>query len=506
MSKHIMINLLKEIELYPELAREFGKLTDSQKAKFLDSMRYMIRNMLYNSPIHGEYHSEKVTLFCVLLGVKLGCTSRELEILIDAGRYHDFMRESDVEDCFHGLGAANNLERVIYRGKYSYNELNILKSVMDFHSTDLNKHSYESIAEYHDVPVEEMERGKLLAFILRDADALDRCRFSKDSVAYLNPKYLNYPESHELIKLSEEINEAYLRKMFTDEDILSNPYLHKNRSTCLHSVGQNFFRINSVLDHGLLSYSRFSQLDPLFQRNFDGGNCDKWISVVPTNKMNKNSGASKEFLQQGVVFLFDETDLYYPDEKVNSSYARSYGLPYTKNGGYSDEQYAFDFIPKEKIIGISLDKKLADKASWGLQHYVYDSFNYDLFERNVMFYLKKLNLIKDGNVPEDIKQLLDDYKRLTEAAEDKGLLYQDLYADKMMKVSRIINIYIGAALGEYYREKLNMPEDAVVTIHDALLYELSISNYDYEKVDDSDNVFYMLTPKVNDKSKKTYVK
>ena len=294
--------------------------------------------------------------------------------------------------------------------------------------------------------------------------------------------------------------------MFTDEDILSNPYLHKNRSTCLHSVGQNFFRINSVLDHGLLSYSRFSQLDPLFQRNFDGGNCDKWISVVPTNKMNKNSGASKEFLQQGVVFLFDETDLYYPDEKVNSSYARSYGLPYTKNGGYSDEQYAFDFIPKEKIIGISLDKKLADKASWGLQHYVYDSFNYDLFERNVMFYLKKLNLIKDGNVPEDIKKLLDDYKRLTEAAEDKGLLYQDLYADKMMKVSRIINIHIGAALSEYYREKLNMPEDAIVTIHDALLYELSISNYDYERVDDSDNVFYMLTPKVNDKSKKTYVK
>ena len=123
-----------------------------------------------------------------------------------------------------------------------------------------------------------------------------------------------------------------------------------------------------------------------------------------------------------------------------------------------------------------------------------------------MFYLKKLNLIKDGNVPEDIKGLLDDYKKLTEAAEDKGLLYQDLYADKMMKVSRIINIHIGAALSEYYREKLNMPEDAVVTIHDALLYELSISNYDYERVDDSDNVFYMLTPKVNDKSKKTYVK
>lgn len=324
MSKNIMINLLKEIEKYPLLCSWFATLNDEQKSKFLTAMRYMNRGMLYKSPIHGEYHSEKVTLFCILLGVKLGCTDRELDILIDAGMYHDFMRDSDNEDCFHGLGSANNIGRIIPRGKYTQDELSILKSIMDFHSTDIKLHDYRFIAENHDVNFKDMDRAEILAFILRDADALDRCRFSKESIAYLKPEYLAYPESHDLIKLSEEINEAYLGKMFTDEEILSNKYLHRNRAKCLHSVGQNLFRVNSVLEHGLLSYSRFSQLDPAFQRNFDGGNCDKWISVLPSNMVTKGSGASKEFLKNGVVFLFDETDLYYPDEKVNSSYARSY--------------------------------------------------------------------------------------------------------------------------------------------------------------------------------------
>ena len=237
MSKNIMINILKEIELYPELAKAFGSLTDEQKAKFLTAMRSMNRGMLYSSPIHGEYHSEKVTLFCVLLGVKLGCTNKELDILIDAGRYHDFMRETDSEDSFHGLGAANNIERVIPRGRYTSGELSILKSIMDYHSTDTRIHDYESIAENHDVESKDMERGKLLAYILRDADALDRCRFSKESTAYLKPEFLAYPESLDLIRVSEEINEAYLGKMFTDAEILANPYLHKINATCLHSIG-----------------------------------------------------------------------------------------------------------------------------------------------------------------------------------------------------------------------------------------------------------------------------
>lgn len=507
MSKNIMINILKDIELYPELVKIFGSLTNEQKAKFLTAIRSMNRGMLYKSPIHGEYHSEKVTLFCVLLGIKLGCTNKELDILIDAGMYHDFMRESDCEDSFHGLGAANNIERVIPRGKYTPSELNLLKSIMDYHSTDIRLHDYESIAENHDVDFKDLERGKLLAYILRDADALDRCRFSKESTAYLKPEFLTYRESFDLIKVSEEINEAYLGKMFTDAEILANPYLHKTNSSCLHSIGKNVFRLNSVLEHGLLSYSRFRQIDSSFQRNFDGGNSDKWISVVPTVQAIGNTGAAKEFLQHGIVFLFDKTDLYYPDKRVTSSYARSYGLPYTKNAGYSDERYAFDYIPKEKIIGIKIDKELASKDLANLEHYVYDSFKYELFEKNVRSYLDRIGLIVNGELPIELQPMMKRYKEVADEALVKlesSLLLQDMYAEKLLKLSSSINQYIGMKLSEYYRRLLNIPEDNKITINDAVKYELSISNFDYEQLPD-ENILYYVTPKQKGKKRETYL-
>lgn len=500
--KYIMSQLLTEIELYPELVSAFSSLNDYAKYKLISSLRNMNRGMLYESPIHGAYHSEKVTLFCLILGAKLGCTNKELDILADAGMYHDFMRETDNEDTFHGLASANNIDRVIPCKKYSPSELKILKSIIDYHSTDTRIHDYEFIAENHDVDPKDIERGKLLANILRDADALDRCRFSKESTAYLKPEFLNFPESLDLIKLSEEVNNAYLGKMFTDEEILANPFLHKHKARCLHSIGKNIFRLNSVLEHGLLSYSRFSQLDPSFQRNFDGGNSDKWISVVPSDKLSYDSGASKEFLSHGIVIMFDEIDLYYPDGRITPSYAKSYGLPYTKNSGYSDEQYAFDFIPKEKILGIRLDPKFAKQNLFGLDHYVYDSFNYDLFERNVISYLEKMGLYKDKKMPDELLTLMNKYKDITKRAENASLMAQDIFAEEMMKTSHLINLFIGKKLSEYYRKKLDLPEDTVITMESAVLYELSLSNFDVEKLTDE---IYMLTPKNSVNKKGTYL-
>lgn len=500
--KQILAQILTEIEQYPELLEAFKNLSEYGKYKLVSSLRNMNRGMLYHSPIHGAYHSEKVTLFCILLGDKLGCTNKELDILADAGMYHDFMRETDNEDSFHGLSAAYNIERVISRGKYTPRELSILKSIMDYHSADTKIHDYESIAENHDVSIEDMERGKLLANILRDADALDRCRFSRDSVAYLKPEFLYFKESHDLVKLSEEVNEAYLGRMFTEEEILSNEFLYRNSSPFFHSVGKNFFRINSVLEHGLLSHSRLKQLGSSFQRNFDGGNSDKWISVVPKNKIKIDRGAAKEFLKHGVVFLFDEVQLYYPDDRVTSSYAKSYGLPYKKNSGYSDEQYAYDFVSKDKIVGIYLDETFAKQRLYGLDHYVYDSFNYDLFERNVKGFLERMGLLENGNLPSEIVPRMKKYQEITEKAEKASLLMQDMYAEEMMKISKVINLYIGEQLEKFYRRKLGLPDDQIITVRTAVEYELSLSNYDVDKVSET---FYMVTPIEDKKEKGTYL-
>ena len=47
-----------------------------------------------------------------------------------------------------------------------------------------------------------------------------------------------------------------------------------------------------------------------------------------------------------------------------------------------------------------------------------------------------------------------------------------------------------------------MSDDKVITVRDALEYELSISNYNYDRITDS---LYMVTPREDIKEKKTYL-
>ena len=82
------------------------------------------------------------------------------------------------------------------------------------------------------------------------------------------------------------------------------------------------------------------------------------------------------------------------------------------------------------------------------------------------------------------------------------LLFLSIFAEEMMKTSHSINLFIGEKLSEYYRKKLDSPEDTVITMESAVLYELSLSNFDVKKLT---NEIYMLTPKNSVNKKGTYL-
>ena len=109
--------------------------------------------------------------------------------------------------------------------------------------------------------------------------------------------------------------------------------------------------------------------------------------------------------------------------------------------------------------------------------------------------------IRNG-VPEEIISIMNKYKEVTIKAENSSLLCQDMYAQEMMRLSHFINAYIGMELEKYYRRKSGVSDDKVITVRDALEYELSISNYNYDRITDS---LYMVTPREDIKEKKTYL-
>ena len=105
-------------------------------------------------------------------------------------------------------------------------------------------------------------------------------------------------------------------------------------------------------------------------------------------------------------------------------------------------------------------------------------------------------------MPDELLTLMNKYKDITKRAENASLMAQDIFAEEMMKISHLINLFIGEKLSEYYRKKLDLPEDTVITMESAVLYELSLSNYDVEKLT---NEIYMLTPKNSVNKKGTYL-
>lgn len=484
--KRIMTDILDDID-------KFNELDFKIKAKFKNEINNIKIEKLYDSPIHGLYHSEKVALFALILGNKLNCTERELNILVDAAIYHDFKREDDREDPLHGYSSAVHLEEVIEKGKYTDDEIAMIKAMMEYHCVNSEEKNFKMALLNHEVPEHCYDECFKLANILKDADMLDRKRFSKDSIAALKPRYLHFNESHDLIKFSEKINNMYIGLMFTDEEILSNKYLRKINSRCFHSVGVNVFKIPSIIDSGILSFSEMRKQLHGCVRNFDGGNSDKWISVVPANHANDMSGATKEFLHTGIVFCIDSIDIYIQDKSVVPSYAKSYGLPYKKNDGYTDEMYAFKCIDKDKIGMILVCDDIKDKDLSELDRYIFNSYTYDLFEKNLMFYLEKMNLLKFASVfSDDLKKYKDYCSNIEDHWElncELGYEYQNSVSSMMEYIRQSINEKLSKFVHSYYANILGIPENQKITICDAINYELSQLDIEYEVVNAEETIF-----------------
>ena len=155
---NIMEQLLQNRELYPQLDHYFNQLSQQEQQYFMEKIQNMKREQLYKSPIHGVYHSEKVCLFAYLLAHLYHLDEIDTEIITDAAIYHDFKRNNDFEDSFHGMVSAEHIEEILpLRAVYS-NRVNLLllKSIIDYHSQS-DKRLRTNFLIY-DLPYEEMNR------------------------------------------------------------------------------------------------------------------------------------------------------------------------------------------------------------------------------------------------------------------------------------------------------------------------------------------------------------
>lgn len=142
-----------------------------------------------HAPIHGIGHIYRTMIGCALLG-QLIQKPRE-GLLAFCGAYiHDLARETDGIEPEHGENAVlkhfPQFDRIWDKYQLTEVEREYVKQAVIQHS----------VCEW----LRPIDAGYHVMAILKDADALDRCRIED-----LDPTWLRYQESHQLIKIIKQI-------------------------------------------------------------------------------------------------------------------------------------------------------------------------------------------------------------------------------------------------------------------------------------------------------------
>lgn len=131
----------------------------------------------HNTSTHGESHTARVLANALLIAEELECLNdSQIKLLAMAAVFHDCGRLGDSIETGHGKRSAEIvLKSDAINGYFNENDKKVLSTIISCHDIDDDK-GIVYIEE--NVPESNKETAKLLYYILKDADALDRYRLS----------------------------------------------------------------------------------------------------------------------------------------------------------------------------------------------------------------------------------------------------------------------------------------------------------------------------------------
>ena len=197
--------------------------------------------------VHGQRHIKNVLLYSTIIGQSVIKDKHDLELIMQSAKYHDIGRKTDANEEHASLSAEIAMERL--KDDFSPEDTAIISTIIEFHETPRNidrvDDLFVAIARKNGIADDQIPRVRQMAEILKDADALDRTRFINN--ARLNPDFLQFGISKQLIKFASSLQETYaiydLKEFHCDEAIaiLLQTYTPQEvLRTIRHSTRGNF--------------------------------------------------------------------------------------------------------------------------------------------------------------------------------------------------------------------------------------------------------------------------
>ena len=175
------------------MTTEFGKIQTALDYIGVEPSDFSLTNSMFtrpqHAPIHGIGHIYRTMIGGAMIGHLLQ-TPRE-GLLAFCGAYiHDLARKGEGEEPEHG---ANAVIKYFDKFNHLWDKYKLSAEEREWIKQAVTQHSIREQLTPND-------KGYAVMAILKDADALDRCR-----IGDLNPRWLRYAESRMLVTKMEEI-------------------------------------------------------------------------------------------------------------------------------------------------------------------------------------------------------------------------------------------------------------------------------------------------------------
>lgn len=215
---------------------------------------------------HGRRHINNVVLFSYILAQKDGKIPGDIDLVIQAAKYHDVGRDGvwnglgpgkrhDKDEIPHAYPSALAAEFYMKKElnkdgsrKYTDSQIALVKVAIEYHEVNehdknkFNEDVFAGLCKKEKVRPEDYEKCRLMCVYLKDSDALDRTRFfyeNKNTMFYtdlednLDIRYLRSDTAVALRDFAREINNKHYAnrtgKLYIpdvlDSYIVSNPVI-----------------------------------------------------------------------------------------------------------------------------------------------------------------------------------------------------------------------------------------------------------------------------------------
>lgn len=197
---------------------------------------------------HNIYHIQRVMFFSQIIAQNEGINEKDLKLLLLASALHDAGKTRDRKDCEHGKNSAEIAKTYLQKNINSISEedIKIIQIAIEYHTVKekINFTELIKFCQKYNVAISNFERIKMISFILKDADALDRTRFDKEDSLNIELLRTKTAQNKLMIDFAKKVNQEFALTILNSNYKYDN-LIENNAVKTLSSVRKRSFEENN---------------------------------------------------------------------------------------------------------------------------------------------------------------------------------------------------------------------------------------------------------------------